>query len=198
MCVAVASNVTGIISDYETISKICRKYGAYLCLDAATSSPYMNVPSYLFDAMFISPHKAIGGPGTVGLLVVRKSLIDTSLPPTFAGGGTVTYVNDQEQYYDTDIHNLRKCRCIQEGWNCCSNTSCFISWTCNCWNRVYSRDNSCTALSAGGHAHRHQGAARTRAWWLLLRVDMSRHDYLNVWLLFSRRRNHPSSCGGQQ
>ncbi len=105
VCVAVASNVTGIISDYETISKICRKYGAYLCLDAATSSPYMNVPSYLFDAMFISPHKAIGGPGTVGLLVVRKSLIDASLPPTFAGGGTVTYVNDQEQYYDTDIHN---------------------------------------------------------------------------------------------
>lgn len=105
VCVAVASNVTGIITDYESISNICRRYGAYLCLDAATSSPYMNVPSSMYDVMFLSPHKTLGGPGTTGLLIVRKSLVDTSLPPTFAGGGTVTYVNAEEQYYDPNIHN---------------------------------------------------------------------------------------------
>lgn len=105
VCMSVASNVTGIITDYESVSNLCREYDANICLDAATSSPYMNVPYKFFDAMVMSPHKAIGGPGTVGLLVVRKSLIDTDIPPTFAGGGTVTYVNSEDQYYDPDLHN---------------------------------------------------------------------------------------------
>lgn len=105
VCLAVASNVTGIITDIETVSTICRRYGAHLCLDAATSSPYMNVPHKMFDVMFMSPHKTIGGPGSVGLLVIRKSLVDMSLPPTFAGGGTVSYVNSESQYYVDDLHN---------------------------------------------------------------------------------------------
>lgn len=105
ICIAVASNVTGIITDYMQVSNLARKYNAFLCLDAATSSPYMNVSSNFYDAMFLSPHKLLGGPGTCGLLVIRKSLVDSSLSPTFAGGGTVTYVNSESQYYDSDIHN---------------------------------------------------------------------------------------------
>lgn len=105
VCVAVASNVTGIITDYVSISLLAKQYGAKLCLDAATSSPYMNVSSNFYDAMFLSPHKAIGGPGTTGLLIIKKDLVDVNLSPTFAGGGTVTYVNSETQYYDTNIHN---------------------------------------------------------------------------------------------
>ncbi|MCK9472539.1 aminotransferase class V-fold PLP-dependent enzyme [Sulfurimonas sp.] len=89
----IASNVTGIITPYEKISKLLRKYGAIVCFDAAASSPYMNVPSSFYDVMFLSPHKLIGGPGSCGLLVIRKALIDESIAPTFAGGGTVEYVD---------------------------------------------------------------------------------------------------------
>ena len=98
-----ASNVTGIITPYEEISKILRKYNAVICFDAAASSPYINIPSHLYDALFMSPHKLLGGPGSCGLLVIRKSLINTDLAPTFAGGGTVQYVNKDSQIYQKNI-----------------------------------------------------------------------------------------------
>lgn len=99
----IASNVTGIITPYEEISKILRTYNAIICFDAAASSPYMNIPCHLFDAMFMSSHKLLGGPGSCGLLVIRKDLIDTSIAPTFAGGGTVEYVNKNLQLYQKEI-----------------------------------------------------------------------------------------------
>ncbi len=89
----IASNVTGMITPYVEISRLLRRYGALVCFDAAASSPYMNVPCTLYDAMFLSPHKLLGGPGSCGILVVRKSLIDADDAPTFAGGGTVAYVD---------------------------------------------------------------------------------------------------------
>lgn len=104
VCISAASNVTGIITDIAKISELARKYKAFVCVDAATSSPYMNIPCSFYDAMFLSPHKAIGGPGSTGLLVIRKSLVDLSLPPTFGGGGTVCYVNSEEHYYEGDLH----------------------------------------------------------------------------------------------
>ncbi|MBU3015217.1 aminotransferase class V-fold PLP-dependent enzyme [Poseidonibacter lekithochrous] len=99
----VASNVTGIITMYKKISEILRSYNAIICFDAAASSPYMNIPSELYDAMFMSPHKLLGGPGSCGLLVIRKSLVDVSLSPTFAGGGTVKYVNKDRHVYQKNI-----------------------------------------------------------------------------------------------
>ena len=99
----IASNVTGIITPYEEISKILRTYNAIICFDAAASSPYMNIPCHLFDAMFMSSHMLLGGPGSCGLLVIRKDLIDTSIAPTFAGGGTVEYVNKNLQLYQKEI-----------------------------------------------------------------------------------------------
>ncbi|RBQ25882.1 MULTISPECIES: aminotransferase class V-fold PLP-dependent enzyme [Arcobacteraceae] len=99
----IASNVTGIITPFEEISKILRKYNAIICFDAAASSPYMNIPSNLFDVMFLSSHKLLGGPASCGLLVIRKSLIDTSIAPTFSGGGTVLYVNKETQIYQKEI-----------------------------------------------------------------------------------------------
>ena len=99
----IASNVTGIITPYKKISKLLRKYDALVCFDAAASSPYINIPSELYDAMFMSPHKLLGGPGSCGILVLRKSLIDTDLSPTFAGGGTVQYVNKKEQVYQEEV-----------------------------------------------------------------------------------------------
>ncbi|PHR56022.1 MAG: aminotransferase [Arcobacter sp.] len=98
-----ASNVTGIIPPYEKISVLLRKYNAIVAFDSAASSPCLNVDCKLFDAMFLSPHKLLGGPSTCGLLVIRKSLIDENSPPTFAGGGTVAYVSSKEHIFNSDI-----------------------------------------------------------------------------------------------
>ncbi len=102
-CFCIASNVTGIITPYEEISRLLRLYGATVCFDAAASSPYMNIPCELYDALVMSPHKLLGGPASCGILAIRKSLVDNSLAPTFAGGGTVAYVNAQVQEYEKDI-----------------------------------------------------------------------------------------------
>ncbi len=99
----IASNVTGIITCYKEISKLLRKYKAMVCFDAAASSSYMNVDCSYYDVMFTSSHKLLGGPGSCGLLVINKNLIDMDISPTFAGGGTVTYVSHVSQDYQKDI-----------------------------------------------------------------------------------------------
>lgn len=102
-CFCIASNVTGIITPYEEISKLLRRYGATICFDAAASSPYMNIPCELYDALVMSPHKLLGGPGSCGILAIRKTLIDEEISPTFAGGGTVAYVSRTNQQYEKDL-----------------------------------------------------------------------------------------------
>jgi len=98
-----ASNVTGIISPFVKISKLLREYNAIIAFDSAASSPCLNVDSNLYDALFLSPHKLLGGPGACGLLAIRKSLIDEKNSPTFAGGGTVAYVSSNEHIFKSDI-----------------------------------------------------------------------------------------------
>ncbi|WP_295055381.1 aminotransferase class V-fold PLP-dependent enzyme [Sulfuricurvum sp.] len=95
----IASNVTGTITPYAEISAILRRYGAIVCFDAAASSPYINIPCELYDAMFYSPHKLLGGPGSCGLLAVRKNLFEADAKPTFAGGGTVRYVSRTSHFF---------------------------------------------------------------------------------------------------
>ncbi|MCP4970227.1 MAG: aminotransferase class V-fold PLP-dependent enzyme [Arcobacter sp.] len=99
----IASNVTGIITCYKEVSTLLRKYKAKVCFDAAASSPYMNVDCKYYDALFLSPHKLLGGPGSCGLLIIKDNLVDTEISPTFAGGGTVSYVNNQIQEYQKNI-----------------------------------------------------------------------------------------------
>ncbi|WP_373070041.1 aminotransferase class V-fold PLP-dependent enzyme [Sulfurimonas sp.] len=98
-----ASNVTGIVPPYKEISKILREYNAIIAFDSAASSPCLNVDSNLYDALFLSPHKLLGGPGTCGLLAIRKKLINEDSPPTFAGGGTVAYVSAEEHIFNSNI-----------------------------------------------------------------------------------------------
>lgn len=96
---SVASNVTGIFNPIEKIYKIIKKYKGIVVLDGAASSAHMNINSKYYDALFLSPHKLIGGPGSCGLLILRKNLYDNSLSPTFAGGGIVYYVSKKEKIY---------------------------------------------------------------------------------------------------
>lgn len=98
-----ASNVTGIIVPFMQISNLVRKYGGIMCYDMATSSPYFNIPKELYDVAFLSPHKLLGGIGSCGLLIIKRDLIDKTLPPTFSGGGVVGYVSRSSvQYFATE------------------------------------------------------------------------------------------------
>lgn len=104
----IASNVTGIISPFEEISKIIREKSGIVAFDMAASSPYMNIPSSLFDACFLSPHKLLGGVGGSGLLGIKKNLIDLSLPPTFSGGGTIKNSSKLKHEFLEDIEQRQE------------------------------------------------------------------------------------------
>jgi selenocysteine lyase/cysteine desulfurase len=99
-----ASNVTGILSDVRAITARLHAHGALACWDYAAAAPYVRIDMAGddLDAAFISPHKFIGGPGTPGLLVARKTLFRNRVP-SLPGGGTVAYVNPREHVYLTDI-----------------------------------------------------------------------------------------------
>jgi len=110
-----ASNVTGIVSDTAGISRLLHRRGALAFWDFAAAAPYVKIEMNLAegdsdgereltykDAVFISPHKFIGGPGTPGVLVVKRKLIINTVP-TVPGGGTVSYVSPAEHTYLEDI-----------------------------------------------------------------------------------------------
>ena len=96
-----ASNVTGLKTDVPRVTSILKHHGALSFWDYATAAPYvridMNGHSPL-DAVFISPHKFIGGPGTPGVLVVKGRVVSNAVPVT-VGGGTVTYVTPEDHHY---------------------------------------------------------------------------------------------------
>lgn len=96
------SNVTGNIAPYKELVAIARKYSCVIAFDMATSSPDLILNCDDFDACFLSPHKLMGGVGGSGILCIRKTLIDTSKAPTFAGGGVVSYVDRKTQIYSSD------------------------------------------------------------------------------------------------
>lgn len=110
-----ASNVTGIGSKTRDTSVLLHRYGAYSFWDFAAAGPYVEIEMNMQDerefgelaykdAIFISTHKFIGGPGTPGLFVAKRHLF-TNQVPSQPGGGTVSYVNIKEhRYLDDPIH----------------------------------------------------------------------------------------------
>jgi selenocysteine lyase/cysteine desulfurase len=106
-----ASNVTGIVSDTKGIARLLHEHGALSFWDFAAAGPYVSIEmaagagdhqlAYK-DAIFLSPHKFIGGPSTPGVLVVRRALC-TNRVPEIPGGGTVAYVNPAEHRYVDDV-----------------------------------------------------------------------------------------------
>ncbi|NYD40915.1 aminotransferase class V-fold PLP-dependent enzyme [Nocardioides panaciterrulae] len=108
-----ASNVTGILSDTAAISSLLHRHGALSFWDFAAAGPYVDIEMYgperddpqcYKDAVFLSPHKFIGGPGTPGVLLVRRELLANRVP-VVPGGGTVAYVNPEgHRYLDDPVH----------------------------------------------------------------------------------------------
>jgi len=112
-----ASNVTGIRSNVREISSLLHKYGAMACFDYAACAPYVDIdmnpepqgdedPS--IDAIFISPHKFLGGPGSSGVLVFNERIYHRDLPPSMSAGGTVDYVGPEDQDFIGRIEEREK------------------------------------------------------------------------------------------
>jgi selenocysteine lyase/cysteine desulfurase/CRP-like cAMP-binding protein len=110
-----ASNVTGILTDVDAVATLLHRHGALSFWDYAAAGPYVDVKmnpegagtdghlAYK-DAVFLSPHKFVGGPGTPGVLVAKRALF-TNAVPTVPGGGTVTFVSiDGHDYFEEIEH----------------------------------------------------------------------------------------------
>lgn len=101
-----ASNVTGILTDADAVAALLHSHGALSFWDYAAAGPYVPIRVAEStpgagdgkDAIFLSPHKFIGGPQTPGVLVVRRELI-TNRVPTVPGGGTVAFVDSRTHRY---------------------------------------------------------------------------------------------------
>jgi selenocysteine lyase/cysteine desulfurase len=109
-----ASNVTGIVTDSDAVTRLLHAHGALAFWDFAAAGPYVDVRmnpagegadrALRKDAVFLSPHKFIGGPGSPGVLAVRRDLVRNSVP-VVPGGGTVQYVNTVEHVYIDDVEH---------------------------------------------------------------------------------------------
>jgi len=103
-----ASNVTGIISDVAGISRLLHEHNALAFWDYAAAAPYLEIRvddgTASKDAIFLSPHKFIGGPGAPGILIVRRDLC-TNPVPAEPGGGTVLWVTPTDHAYLTDVEH---------------------------------------------------------------------------------------------
>jgi len=103
------SNVTGIMPNVHELAKIMHEHGGYCFADYAASAPYVDInmhpddPMESFDAIFFSPHKFLGGPGSSGALIFNSELYH-NYSPDDPGGGTVTWTNRWGEFeYVSDI-----------------------------------------------------------------------------------------------
>jgi selenocysteine lyase/cysteine desulfurase len=101
------SNVTGIFTPYHQIAKMIHQAGGLCFVDFACCAPYVNINMHpadkeeSLDAIYFSPHKFLGGPGTAGVLIFNKALYHNKIPDN-AGGGTVEWTNPWggRRYYE--------------------------------------------------------------------------------------------------
>ncbi len=113
-----ASNVTGIRTDVHRIAALLHRHDAIACFDYAACAPYVDIdmnpaPSApgedrSLDAIFISPHKFLGGPGASGVLVFNQRIYHPELPPSVSAGGTVDYVGMHDEDFIKQIEEREK------------------------------------------------------------------------------------------
>ncbi|PSM52094.1 aminotransferase [Campylobacter blaseri] len=104
---SVASNVTGVLTDYKKLYLTIKAYGGTVLLDASSYIAYDNVDCNFYDAMVFSSHKLLGGVAGCGVLVIKKNLCKCK-EPTFAAGGTVQYVNRKHEVFALDKEQLEQ------------------------------------------------------------------------------------------
>ncbi len=104
-----ASNVTGIETPVHELAKVMHEYNGLCFIDYAASAPYVNIDMHplnemeKLDAVFFSPHKFLGGPGTSGVMIFDSKIYKNPVPDN-PGGGTVDWTNPWGEYkYIDDI-----------------------------------------------------------------------------------------------
>ena len=102
-----ASNVTGTLTDTRAVARLLHEHGALAFFDFAAAAPHTSIDMRIgepdgYDAIFISAHKFVGGPGSPGILAFNPALYRLRAPST-AGGGTVSYVSSSEHRFVDDI-----------------------------------------------------------------------------------------------
>ena len=92
------SNVTGIFTPYHEIAALMHQNNGWCFVDFACSAPYIHInmnPKNVgekLDAIYFSPHKFLGGPGTSGVVIFDSRLYTNKIPDN-PGGGTVEWTN---------------------------------------------------------------------------------------------------------
>ncbi len=92
------SNVTGIFTPYYQVAKLMHKNDGLCFVDFACSAPYIEInmrpenEKEHLDAIYFSPHKFLGGPGSSGILIFDQKLYKNTIPDE-PGGGTVDWTN---------------------------------------------------------------------------------------------------------
>lgn len=112
-CFTACSNVTGIKTPIHEMAKIMHEHGGLIFVDYAAGAPYMNInmnpedPMEKLDAIYFSPHKFLGGPGSSGVLIFDKSMYNLKVPDN-PGGGTVDWTNAWGKYKYVDDIEVRE------------------------------------------------------------------------------------------
>ncbi|MEX0329344.1 MAG: aminotransferase class V-fold PLP-dependent enzyme [Ruegeria sp.] len=101
-----ASNVTGVITDADPITRLLIAHGALSVWDYAGGGPYlpmdMGPEDARKDAIVVSPHKFPGGPGASGVMIVNGAAVHRTCP-SWPGGGTVKFVSPWRHDYSDDL-----------------------------------------------------------------------------------------------
>ncbi|MDZ5699749.1 aminotransferase class V-fold PLP-dependent enzyme [Chelativorans sp. M5D2P16] len=102
-----ASNVTGIVTDTDKVTRLLKAHGALAVWDYAGGAPYLAMDmragtDCAKDAIVFSPHKFPGGPGASGVLVLRNAVARTQRP-SMPGGGSVTFVSPWTHDYSASL-----------------------------------------------------------------------------------------------
>lgn len=108
-----ASNVSGVKTRVYEVARILHEHDALAFFDFAAIAPYVRIDVHrdelaYFDAIYFSPHKFLGGPGSSGLLLIHEAIYRADLPPTVGAGGTVNFVDFTGQDYSDDIEVREK------------------------------------------------------------------------------------------
>ncbi len=108
-----ASNVSGVKTPVHEVARILHDHGALALFDYAAAAPYERIdmrrdPGSPLDAVYFSPHKFVGGPGSCGILIIHQRIYRGDLPPTVGAGGTVDFVDFDGQTYAADIEVREK------------------------------------------------------------------------------------------
>lgn len=102
-----ASNVTGILTDTDKVTRVLKQAGALAIWDFAGGGPYMEMnmqagTEYAKDAIVFSAHKFPGGPGASGVMVLRTGIAQRQTP-SLPGGGTVSFVSPWRHQYSNSL-----------------------------------------------------------------------------------------------